>query len=127
MIDENKIRTVIQTYFDGMYESSAEKCHAAFHPSAWISGWFEGKFTEANVTEWADFCRGIRPSPKDQGLPPRLDIKSIEIHGDIASAWIIDDNVGASFRDILSFIRIDGEWLIYSKLWHVIGPAGTVE
>ena len=77
------------------------------------------------MTEWANFCASIQPSPKSQGVPPRLDIVSIEIHGDIAAAWIVDDNIGITFRDILSFIRIDGEWLIYNKLWHVIGPAKT--
>lgn len=127
MSDEDKIREVIQTYFDGMYESSAEKCHAAFHPSARITGWYEGKFTEFNLDEWADFCANIQPSPKASGVPPRLEIVSIEIEGDIASAWIIDDNVGLTFRDILSFIRIDGNWSIYNKLWHALGPAGTVQ
>lgn len=127
MNDDEKIRQVIQTYFEGMYESSAEKCHAAFHPSARISGWFDGKFNEANVTEWADFCAGIQPAPKAQGVPPRLDVVSIEIQGDIASAWIIDDNLGFTFRDILSFIRIDGDWRIYNKLWHVVGPAQTAQ
>ena len=125
MSDESQIREVIQMYFDGMYESSAEKCHAAFHPNAMISGWSEGKFAEFSTNEWADFCAGIQPSPKASGVSPRLEIVSVEIHGDIASAWIIDDNVGTSFRDILSFIRINGSWSIYNKLWHAIGPAGT--
>lgn len=81
MPDEEKIREVIQTYFDGMYESSAEKCYAAFHPSARITGWYEGKFTEFNINEWADFCEKIQPSPKASGVPPRLEIVSVEIRG----------------------------------------------
>lgn len=125
MTDEEKIREVIQTYFDGMYESSAEKCYAAFHPSARVTGWYEGEFREFNVTDWAEFCENIQPSPKANGVPPRLEIISLEIQGDIASAWIVDDNVGLTFRDILSFIRIDGNWSIYNKLWHAIGPAAT--
>jgi hypothetical protein len=127
MSDEQKIRQVIQTYFDGMYESSAQKCHAAFHPSARVAGWHKGKFIEYNIKEWADFCDAIQPSPKAKGVPPRLEIVSVEIHGDIASAWIIDDNVGITFRDILSFIKIDGNWSIYNKLWHAVGPAQTAK
>ena len=127
MTDEEKIREVIQTYFDGMYESSAEKCYAAFHPSARVTGWYEGEFREFNVKDWAEFCESIQPSPKANGVPPRLEIISLEIQGDIASAWIVDDNVGLTFRDILSFIRIDGKWSIYNKLWHAIGPAATAQ
>jgi hypothetical protein len=125
MTDEEKIREVIQTYFDGMYESSAEKCYAAFHPSARVTGWLEGKFREFNIKEWADFCEKIQPSPKANGVPPRIEIVSLEIQGDIASAWIVDDNVGITFRDILSFTRIDGNWSIYNKLFHAVGPAAT--
>ena len=36
MSDESEIKGTIQTYFDCMYESSAEKTHAAFHPAAKI-------------------------------------------------------------------------------------------
>ncbi len=127
MTDEEKIREVIQTYFDGMYESSAEKCYSAFHPSARVTGWLEGKFREFNIKEWADFCEKIQPSPKASGVPPRLEIVSLEIQGDIASAWIVDDNLGITFRDILSFIRIDGNWSIYNKLWHAVRPAATAQ
>ncbi|MGE0483564.1 MAG: nuclear transport factor 2 family protein [Gammaproteobacteria bacterium] len=123
MSDEEKIREIIQIYFDGMYESCAEKCYAAFHPNARIAGWHEGKFADLSVKEWADFCAAIQPSPKAGGVPPRLEIISVEVHGDIASAWIIDDNVGYTFRDILAFVRIDGNWSIYTKLWHTVGPA----
>ena len=41
MSAENQIRDTIQLYFDGMYESSAEKTHRAFHPNAKITGYLE--------------------------------------------------------------------------------------
>lgn len=37
MSDEYDIQQTIQTYFDGMYESSAEKTRAAFRRNATIS------------------------------------------------------------------------------------------
>ena len=42
MNDEQAIRSVIQTYFDSMYESSAEKARLAFHPNAKIVGYLQG-------------------------------------------------------------------------------------
>lgn len=123
MSDGDQIRQVIQTYFEGMYESDAGKCRFAFHPSARITGWFQGKFAEFNFQEWASYCESIQPSPRAQGVPPRLEIISVEVHGDIASAWIIDDNVGFTFRDNLALVKINGSWLIYNKLWHILGPA----
>ena len=55
MNDEEQIRSKIQTYFDCMYESSSEKTHAAFHPSAKITGYLEDGLHEMTVKDFADF------------------------------------------------------------------------
>ena len=35
---KKSVRETIQTYFDSMFESKADKVHRAFHPNARISG-----------------------------------------------------------------------------------------
>jgi hypothetical protein len=35
-------RETIQVYFDSMYDSSADKVHAAIHPNAKITAYLEG-------------------------------------------------------------------------------------
>ena len=58
MSDEHDIRQTIQTYFDGMHESSADKTRAAFHPNATLTGYLEDGLHEMSVTDFADFVAG---------------------------------------------------------------------
>ena len=99
MSDETAIRDCIQTYFDCMYESSAEKTHAAFHPSAKISGYLKGTLLELTVHEFADFVASQQPSPKDKGDTPHTEILSIDIAGNTAVAKVRDDYIGNTFLD----------------------------
>ena len=123
MNNEQQIRAVIQTYFDCMYESSAEKTHAAFHPAAKITGYLQGRLAQMSVDEFAGFVAGQQPSAKEKGEPARLDVIALDISGDTAVARVRDDYLGLTFLDTLSFIRADDRWQIYNKLFHVEGPA----
>ena len=124
MSDTAEIRQTIQTYFDCMYESSAEKTHAAFHPNARITGYLEDGLHEMTVGEFASFVAGQQPSAREKGEPARLDVLSLELAGDTAVARVRDDYLGLTFLDTLSFLKADGRWRIYNKLFHVEGPAG---
>jgi len=123
MSDEDDIRQTIQTYFDCMYESSAEKTHEAFHPNARITGYLEDGLHQMTVDEFAGFVASQQPSPSEQGAPARLDIESLDIAGHTAVARVRDDYLGMTFLDTLSLLSVDGNWQIYNKLFHVEGPA----
>ena len=123
MNDEQQIRDTIQTYFDSMFESSADMVRATFHPSARITGYLEDGLHEMTVDDFAGFVASQQPSPREKGESPRLEILSIDIAGSTASARIRDDYLGLAFLDFLSLIKIDGRWSIYNKLFHVEGPA----
>ncbi len=124
MSDEQQIKETVQTYFDCMYESSAEKTHAAFHPNAKITGYLEDGLHEMSVVEFAGFVSSQQPSAKEKGEAARLDIISIDIAGDTAVTRVRDDYLGMTFLDTLSLLRVEGQWSIYNKLFHVEGPAG---
>lgn len=123
MSDEDDIRRTIQTYFDCMYESSAEKTHVAFHPNARITGYLEDGLHQMTVDEFAGFVASQQPSPKEQGAPARIAIESLDIAGQTAVARVRDDYLGMTFLDTLSLLSVDGTWQIYNKLFHVEGPA----
>ena len=124
MSDEQQIRATIQTYFDCMYESSAEKAHAAFHPNAKITGYLGDGLHEMTAGEFAEFVAGQQPSAKAKGEPARLDVLSLDIAGNTAVAKVRDDYLGMTFMDTLSFLKTAGRWSIYNKLFHVEGPSG---
>ena len=119
MSDQDKIQEVIQTYFDCMYESSAEKTHAAFHPVAKITGYLPDGLHQMSVSEFAGFVESQQPSPKAQGEAARLEIVSLDIAGNTAVARVRDDYLGMTFLDTLSLLKTDGKWQIYNKLFHV--------
>jgi len=124
MSNEKQIEDTIQTYFDCMYESSAEKVHSAFHPNAKITGYLEDGLHEMTVSDFANFVESQLPSPKEKGESIRLDILSIDIAGNTAVAQVRDDYLGMTFLDTLSLLKVSGKWSIYNKLFHVEGPSG---
>ena len=123
MSDEDEIRSTIQTYFECMYESSAEKAHAAFHPNAKITGYLEDGLHEMTVEDFAAFVAGQQPSAREKGEPARLDVLSVDIAGETAVARVQDDYLGLTFTDTLALLKADGRWQIYNKLFNVEGPA----
>lgn len=124
MSDRNQIEDTIQTYFDCMYESSAEKAHDAFHPNARITGYLEDALHEMTVGEFSNLVAEQQPSAKEKNEQPRLEILSLETAGSTAIARVRDDYIGLTFLDTLSLIKVDGKWSIYNKLFHVEGPSG---
>jgi len=124
MSDDTEIRDTIQTYFDCMHQSSADKAHAAFHENAKITGYLEDGLHQMSVDEFARFVASQQPSPQAQGQPARLDVVSVDVAGNTAVAQVRDDYLGMTFLDTLSLLKADDRWQIYNKLFHVEGPAG---
>jgi len=124
MNDEQQIRETLQTYIDSMYESSAEKARVAFHPNAKVTGYLEDGLHEMTTEDFAGFVAAQQPSPREKGETIELEILSIDIAGDTATARIRDNYLGLNFLDSISLLKSDGRWSIYNKLFHVEGPAG---
>ena len=124
MSDQVEIQNVVQTYFDSMFESSADHVNRAFHADAKITGYIEGELASMTRPEFADFVSSHQPSPKANGESPRLDIVSLETAGATAVVRLRCDYLGLTFLDSLSLLKTEDGWSIYNKLFHVEGPAG---
>ena len=119
MTDQAEIETIVRLYFDSMHESSAEKVREAFHKNAWITGYMEQGLVEMTVDNFAEFVASQQPSPKEKGDDIILEIKSCEVVGATASVKVRDGYLGMIFLDTLSFLKVNGRWKIYNKLFHV--------
>jgi len=117
--DHDLIQATIQTYFDSMYESDPDKVHKAFHPNAKITGYINNRLKEMTVPTFADMVSGQQPSAKQKGEAIQLETVSLDIAGDTAIARVRDGYIGLIFLDTLSFLKTEGEWVIYNKLFHV--------
>ena len=119
MSEQAAIEAVIRTYFDSMFESSSEKAKEAFHPDARISGYLGGDRLNMSAEEFAAFVADQQPSARAKGEEPRLEIMSIAIAGEVAIAQVRDDYLGHTFLDLLSLMKINNDWRIQNKLFHV--------
>ena len=117
--DQDLIQKTIQTYFDCMYESDPDKVRRAFHPNARITGYINGRLQEMTVPTFADMVASQQPSAKEKGEAIQLETVSLDIAGDTAIARVRDGYIGLIFLDTLSFLKAEGEWVIYNKLFHV--------
>ena len=114
-----QIEKIVQLYVDSMNESNPEKVRQAFHANAKVVGYLHGDFMEMSVDDFSGFVASQQPSPKEKGENVIFEILSIEIEGATAIVKVRDKYLGITFLDTLSFIKIEGEWKLYNKLFHV--------
>jgi len=119
MNDKTKIEACIQLYFDSLYESDAEKVRSSFHDAAMISGYLPDGLHEMNLDDFASFVSSQQPSPKENNDEILLEIISCDINGSTASVKVRDGYLGMIFVDTLSLLKVNNNWKIYTKLFHV--------
>ncbi len=117
----SEIQSCVERYYESLRGSNADGVRAVFHPSARITGYLPDGLHEMTVEDFAGFVADQLPSPDDAGAERMLDILSCEIAGETASVRLRESYLGMIFVDTFGMLRVDGNWLIYNKLFHVEG------
>lgn len=123
MSERKAIEQVLRTYFESMHESNRDKVLATFHPKARIVGFSKDKLIDWSVDDFAGVVAGVQPSDAAKGKPERLEVLAIESAGATAVARLRGDFAGTTYLDTLSLLRVDGQWRIFNKLFHIEGKA----
>ena len=121
MNDQEQIETVVRLYIESMNESNPDKVKKAFHENAKVVGFLHGDLLQLSVYDFAGFVASQQPSPKEKGEDVVFEILTCEIEGTTALVKIRDEYLGITFLDTLSFLKADGEWKIYNKLFFFWG------
>ena len=113
--DRSSVEAVVQHYFDGLYEGSAEKLGAIFDPSADLRWVEKGELQILTVPDWLDRV-SKRPSAKAEGKPREDFIVTID-RSDESTAFI---KVRCQlppryFTDYLVAMKLADGWKIVSK------------
>ena len=116
---EQSIEATLQTYCDGLYQSDANKIRQAFHPNAKITGYIEGELAEFTVDNLVELVEKQIPSDQEQELPRLFEIITNHQTGQTAMAIVRDRFMGMTFLDTLSLLKVNENWMIYNKLFHV--------
>lgn len=108
----------LETYFDGLYESDTKRLRTIFHPLATYTCATEKPLLHMGMPAYFDLV-DKRPSPKSRGETRRDRILSIEFAGPDAAFARVECAIGPKFcTDLLTFVRIDRQWLIMAKVFH---------
>ncbi len=109
------IAKVVQHYIDGARSGKGDDMKPAFHEDATVFGYvgpdlFAGPIQ--NLFAWND----------DNGPATELEdrIASIDVTGTIATVRLELENwTGFRFTDLFTLLKVDGDWKIMNKVFHV--------
>lgn len=114
--DIESITKVLESnYFKGIYEGDVDLLGKAFHPETLLFGDIKGVPYAKTVEQYLDGVKN-RQSPKDSGKPFKGEILSLHIVNSIAVAEAKVVMYDFIYHDILSFHKINGQWLIVNKM-----------
>ncbi len=109
------IAKVVQHYIDGARSGKGDDMKPAFHEDATVFGYvgadlFAGPIK--NLFAWND----------DNGPATELEdrIASIDVTGTVATVRLELENwTGFRFTDLFTLLKVDGDWKIMNKVFHV--------
>lgn len=104
-------------YIEGGRQGSSAEMKKAFHADATIFGYLGPEFIGAPIQGLYDW---VDQNPPAQGLQVR--VVSVNVEGTIASVRLDIDNWGGHrFTDMFTMLKVDGEWKVINKVFHLHG------
>lgn len=107
------IRTTLTNYLDGATNNDYDQLASAFHPDARMQGITEDGLMNVNAREF--FREIMQPGPPVNRVTR---ISGIDITGNLASARLEMDYPTFRFVDMMTLLKVDGDWLIVSKAYY---------
>ena len=106
---------VVQHYIDGAKSGKGDDMKPAFHEDATVFGYVGADLFAGPIQKlfaWND----------DNGAATelRVPIASIDVVGTVATVRLELDNwTGYRFTDLFTLLKVDGEWKIMNKVFHL--------
>lgn len=113
--DYQAIISLLNEYFDGLYEGDISKLRGIFHEDAML----KGNGSRKTRDDWLEAVAN-RPIPREEGMAFGFNIQSLEIVGDQAMAKVDVPLLAAHFIDFLGLLKEDGHWRIVNKTFTTI-------
>ncbi|MBL8567517.1 MAG: nuclear transport factor 2 family protein [Phreatobacter sp.] len=116
--DFTALMAVTALYFDGLHHSDTQRLRRVFHPQAIYATATEGKLTHLGMDAYFAVV-DARQSPASRGEVRTDQIISIEFAGPVTALVRAECAIGPrAFQDLLTFVKLDGEWRIIAKVFH---------
>ena len=114
--DEAGVRAAVEAYLRAHATGDASHIRPVFHPMARLFFVRDGELATVTGEEYMGRMSG-GPAPDEADR--RRWIESIDVTGTAATAKVVLDYPGAVLTDYFALLRIDGEWRIVNKIFHV--------
>ena len=109
------IEKTVQHYIDGAISGKGDDMKPAFHADATIFGYIGQDLFAGPIQGLFDWNDGNGPAT---GL--EANITNIDIAGTTATVRLDLDNwTGHKFTDFFTLLKVDGEWKIMNKVFHL--------
>ena len=109
----------VREYFDLMYDSDVSRFDRIFRPTAQLHGLRDGKMRMLTAQAYRKFL-ATAPSPQSQGAPRQEEVLFLDITSPTQALVKVRVRISALvYVDYLSYHRVDGEWLVSAKAFHV--------
>ena len=114
----SEVEPVITKYFQALYRGDPDLLREVFAREANLYSVTEGELIRMTFDQYRELVAG-RPSPESQGHAPSGDIVNIDLSGSNSCVVKAEAAIPPKhFVDLLSMLKIDGEWKIISKVYH---------
>ena len=113
--DHIAITEVLEKYNQGVATADSAIMRPAFAEEATIFGVEDGKLTGGAITAlYEGIDTGFTPSPEGRAV-----IAYINVNGTAANARVDTNDVSSlCFTDYFNLLKVDGAWIIVSKIYH---------
>ena len=122
---QNGLLQAVHRYFDLMYDADISGFDRVFRPTAQLHGLRDGRMRMLTAEAYRDILTSI-PSPKAVNAPRQQEILLLDFTSpDQALAKVRVRINTVVYVDYLSYHRVDGEWLVSAKAFHVESNAAA--
>ena len=113
--DIQMIKSTMQHYIDGAKSGKGDDMKPAFHKDATIFGYIGSDLFAGPIQKLFDW--------NDENGPATdivANIANVDIEGTVATVRLEADNwTGHKFTDFFTLLKVDGEWKIMNKVFHL--------
>ena len=114
-IDRDAITKTLQHYIDGARTGSGDAMKPAFHEDATIFGYVGDDLFAGPIQGLFDWNDENGPATGLEVLGTDIDLAST-----VATVRLeLDDWTGHRFTDLFTLLKVDGEWKIMNKVFHL--------
>jgi hypothetical protein len=113
--ENDAIAKTVQHYIDGARSGKGDDMKPAFHKDATIFGYAGTDLFGGPIQQLFDWNDENGPATELQAQ-----IASIDLVDTVATVRLeLDDWTGSRFTDLFTLLKVDGEWKIMNKVFHL--------